>query len=113
VPTISVFLLRCVSRDDALCIRGGGQVFWARVQHLVQFFSNTLKNAVVDSETFLEGCEYVSEDLLFVEASAMDIILQIFARLFKRMKCTDFDSDLAIKLFLKTQEVRTRNPRTP
>lgn len=81
------------------------QVFWARVQHLVGFFSNTLKNAAEDGETFLEGCEYVWEDLLFVDPLAMSLILQIFARVFKKMKNIVFDSDLAINLFLQTQEV--------
>jgi hypothetical protein len=82
------------------------QVFWARVQHLVGFFSNTLKNAAEDGETFLEGCEYVWEDLSFVDSSAMHLILQIFARVYKEMKRVAFDSDLAVNLFLQTQEVR-------
>jgi len=74
------------------------------VQHLVGFFSNTMKNAAEDGETFLEGCEYVWEDLSFVDPPAMELILQIFARVFKQMKSVDFDSDLAIHLFLETQE---------
>jgi hypothetical protein len=50
----------------------------------------------------------VWEDLSFVDPPAMELILQIFARVFKQMKSVDFDSDLAIHLFLETQEVRTR-----
>lgn len=57
-----------------------------------------------DSSSFQEACDFVCEDLSFVDSNAMEPILVILGRLYKQRMDVAFDHVFAVQYYLDLRE---------